>query len=130
MTLANLKPKSLVHTLLLEKQNSRLAPLAGQTQLCLFGVGAGRGQAGRTACVKLVGAKQGELLVSDWCRAWVCLFIPGGGRPLDSGRGSVWDQPVDDCFVRCWRPAALGECETGHWPNACLVSVAGGPWTR
>ena len=124
MTLENLSEKFLVHTALLVRLNSRLVPPACQTQLCLFGVGAGRGQAGRTACVRLVGAKQGELLVSDWCRAWVCLFIPGGGRPLDSGRGSVWDQPVDDCFVRCWRPAALGECETEHLAN-CLFSVGG-----
>ena len=63
MTLANLNEKFLVHAALLVRLNSRLVPPACQTQLCLFCAGAGRGQAGRTACVRLGGAKQGELLV-------------------------------------------------------------------
>ena len=63
MTLANLNEKILVHAAPLVRLNTRLAPPACQTQLCLFCAGAGRGQAGRTACVRLGGAKQGELLV-------------------------------------------------------------------
>ena len=68
----------------------------------------GRGQAGRTACVRFVPGM--GLLVSIWWW-WIagpwpgngrwgnCLFCGGGRRPLDNG-------------------------ETGHWPN-CLFSVGG-----